>query len=138
MWYTGLAALQHGESSQIRDQTLGPCYKADSDPLCHQGSPMKILLQRVTKSCRFLCVCVFQNTLLLCLSVYNLEGYPGGCVIKNLPANAGVAGLIPHSGRSPELGNGNPLQYSWLENPTDRGAWCLVYRVPGLQRVRYD
>ena len=47
-------------------------------------------------------------------------------VVKNPPANAGDvrdAGLIPGLERSPEGGNGNPLQYSCLENPTDRGAW---------------
>ena len=47
-------------------------------------------------------------------------------VIKKLPANAGAtkdAGLIPGSGRSPGEGNGNPLQYSCLENPTDGEAW---------------
>jgi len=47
-------------------------------------------------------------------------------VVKNLLANAGDirdAGLIPRLGRSPGEGNGNPLQYSCLENPTDRGAW---------------
>jgi len=44
-------------------------------------------------------------------------------VVKNMPANAGDAGLIPVSGRSPGEGNGDPLQYSCLENPMDRGAW---------------
>ena len=47
-------------------------------------------------------------------------------VVKNLPANAGDirdAGLIPESGRSPGRGHGNPLQYSCLENPMDRGVW---------------
>jgi len=44
-------------------------------------------------------------------------------VVKNLPANAGDVNLIPGLGRSPEGGNGNPLQYSCLGNPTDRGAW---------------
>ena len=47
-------------------------------------------------------------------------------VIKNLPANAGDvrdAGSIPGSGRSPGEGQGNPLQYSCLENPMDPGAW---------------
>ena len=44
-------------------------------------------------------------------------------MVKNPPANAEDAGLIPGSGRSPGEGNGNPLQYSWLENPMDRGAW---------------
>ena len=42
---------------------------------------------------------------------------------KNPPANAGNMGLIPGSGRSPGGGHGNPLQYSCLENPMDRGAW---------------
>jgi len=47
-------------------------------------------------------------------------------VVKNPPANAGEAGdvsLIPGSGRPPGGGNGNPLQYSCLGNPMDRGAW---------------
>ena len=44
-------------------------------------------------------------------------------VVKNPPANAEDMGLIPGSGRSPEGGHGNPLQYSCLENPMDRGAW---------------
>ena len=45
-----------------------------------------------------------------------------GSVVKNLPANAGDAGLIPGSGRFP----GKPLQYSCLENPMDRGAWSAI------------
>ena len=48
-------------------------------------------------------------------------------MIKNLLTNAGdirETGLIPGVGRSPGVGNGNPLQYSFLENPVDRGAWC--------------
>ena len=47
-------------------------------------------------------------------------------VVKNLPANAGDVrdvGSIPRLGRSPGVGNGNPLQYSCLENPMDREAW---------------
>ena len=44
-------------------------------------------------------------------------GFPGGRVVKNLPANAGDMGSIPGLGRSPREGNGNPLQYSCLENP---------------------
>ena len=52
-------------------------------------------------------------------------------MVKNLPANAGDirdAGLIPGSGRSPAGGNGNPLQYSCLENPMDRRAWWAMVR----------
>ena len=51
-------------------------------------------------------------------------------MVKNLPVNAGDSGLIPGSGRSPGEGNGNPLQYSCLGNPMDRGAWQgIVHRV---------
>ena len=52
----------------------------------------------------------------------SLRGFHGGSVVKNPPANAGDAGLIPGSGRSPGELNGNPLQYSCLENPRDGGA----------------
>ena len=51
----------------------------------------------------------------------SLIGFPGGSVVKNLPANAGDMGLIPGSGRSPE--EGMALWYSCLGNPLDRGAW---------------
>ena len=43
-------------------------------------------------------------------------------VVKNPSVNAGDTGSVPESGRSPGEGNGNPLQYSYLENPMDRGA----------------
>ena len=57
-------------------------------------------------------------------------GFPGGTVVKNLLTNAGDTGSIPVSGRSPGGGNGNPLQYSCLENSMDRGAWqTLVHGV---------
>ena len=50
-------------------------------------------------------------------------GFPGGTVVKNPPANAGDSGSIPGSGRSPREGNGNPLQYSCLENPMNGESW---------------
>ena len=50
-------------------------------------------------------------------------GSPGGSVVKNLPANAGDIGFISEWGKFPGEGNGNPLQYSCLANPMDRGAW---------------
>ena len=55
-------------------------------------------------------------------------GFPGGSVVKNLPANAGDTDLIPGLGRSPAKGNGNPLQYSCLRSPMDRGAWWATVR----------
>ena len=50
-------------------------------------------------------------------------GFPGDSLVKNLPANAGDMGLIPGLERSPGEENGNPLQYSCLGNPVDKGAW---------------
>ena len=59
-----------------------------------------------------------------------LMGFPGGSDSKESACNAGDLGLIPGSGRFPGEGNGNPLQYSCLENSMDRGAWwATVYAV---------
>ena len=59
--------------------------------------------------------------------------FPGGSVVMNLPTDGGDArdmGLIPGSGKFSGKGNGNPLQYSFLGNPTDRGAWwATAHRV---------
>ena len=61
---------------------------------------------------------------------FGLDLFPGGSVVKNPPANAEAAGLIPGSGRSPGGGHGNPLQYSCLGNPRDRGdRWATVHGV---------
>ena len=58
------------------------------------------------------------------------RGFPGVSVVKNPPANAGNVGLIPGLRRSLGEGNGNPLQYSCLGSPMDRGAWqATVYGV---------
>ena len=61
------------------------------------------------------------------------EGFPDALVVRNPSANAGDtrdAGSIPESGRTPGGGHGNPLQYSCLENPMDRGAWqAIIHRV---------
>ena len=66
-------------------------------------------------------------------------GFPGGSVVKNPLANAGdkrEVGWIPGLGRSPAAGNGNPLQYSCLANPMDRGAWwVVVHRVAESQTL---
>ena len=57
-------------------------------------------------------------------------GFPGGSVVKILPANEGDRGSITESGRSLGGGNGNPLQYSCQKNPMDRGAsWVTVHGV---------
>ena len=57
-------------------------------------------------------------------------GFPCDTVVKNLPANAEDTGSTPGPGRSLGVGNGNPLPYSCLENPMDRGVWqATVYEV---------
>ena len=57
-------------------------------------------------------------------------GFSGDSVVMNSPVNADNLGLIPGSGSSPGEGNGNPLQYSYLGNPKDRGPWqAIVHRV---------
>ena len=57
-------------------------------------------------------------------------------MVKNLPANAGDAGLIPESRRSPGEGNGNPLPYSCLGNSMDRGAWQARIQRGAKSRTR--
>ena len=61
----------------------------------------------------------------LCYYRWLQRGFPDGSVVKNLSANGdtGDEGLIPGSGRCPGEGDGNPLQYSCLGNPMERGAW---------------
>ena len=54
-------------------------------------------------------------------------GFTGGLVVKNPLANVGDVALIPGLRRSPGEGNGNPLQYSCLGNPMDRGAWWTTF-----------
>ena len=74
---------------------------------------------------------------MLDIDQYIIKGFPGGSVEKESASNAGDAGdtgLIPGSGRSSGGGHGNPLQYSCLENPMDRGAWWVrVHRVTKSQ-----
>ena len=74
----------------------------------------------------------------LCLSgIYcGLCNFSGGSESKESACNAGDLGLISGSGRSLGEGNSNPLQYSCLENPMDRGAWWAA--VHGSQRVGHD
>ena len=61
-------------------------------------------------------------------------GFPGGSDGKESACNVGDLGLTPGSGRSPGEGDGNPLQYSCLENPMDRGGWQA--KVRGVVKSR--
>ena len=78
---------------------------------------------------------IYIHLIHLCVT----EGFPGGPVVKNPPAKAGDKGLIPGSGRSLGGGDGNPLQYSYLENSVDRGAWgAAVHGVAESQTQLSD
>ena len=59
-------------------------------------------------------------------------GFQGDTVVKNLPASEGDTSSTPGSEKSPGKGNGNPLQYSCLENSMDRGVWWAT--VPGVTK----
>ena len=65
-----------------------------------------------------------------------LLGFPGGSVVKNLPAYAGGAGSIPGWGRFPGAGNGLTLQYSCLENSMDRGAWRAIVHLVSKSQIQ--
>ena len=64
------------------------------------------------------------------------RAYPLNSVGEESACNAGDLGLIPGLGRSPGEGNGNPLQYSCLENPMDRGAWQATVHGVTMSRIQ--
>ena len=72
---------------------------------------------------------VVQLRFLLRFNLHLLLGFPGGSMVKNLPAIAGDADSIPGSGRSPGEKNGYPLQYCCLENPMERGSRGVSQKV---------
>ena len=67
---------------------------------------------------------------------YKCGSFPCSSVGKESACNTGDPGLIPWLGRSPGEGNGNPLQYSGLENPMDRGTWKAI--VHGVARIGHN
>ena len=69
------------------------------------------------------------------MDLEDIMGFLAGSVVKNLPANARVAGSIPVSARSPGGGNGNTFQYSCLGNPVDRGSWWAT--IHGVAKESY-
>ena len=65
-----------------------------------------------------------------------LLGFAGDSEVKASACNAGDLGLVPGSGRSPGEGNGNPLQYSCLENPREGGAWWATVHGVAKSQTR--
>ena len=83
-----------------------------------------------------LCLNALSVFLHLTLTHLPYQGFPGSSEVKASACNVGDPGSIPGLGRSPGEGNGNPLQYSCLENPMDGGAWWL--QSTGSQGVGHD
>ena len=79
----------------------------------------------------YVCVCVLTASSYKDTGHIGL-GFPGGSVVRNPPANARDVTSISGSGRSPGVANGNPLQYSCLENSLERGAWQAT--VHGVEK----
>ena len=71
----------------------------------------------------WLIACLSYTSLFITARQLSVKGFPDDSVVRNLPIDAGDRGSTPGSGRSPGGRNGNPLQYSCLKNPVDRGAW---------------
>ena len=74
-------------------------------------------------------VCLGGKGFLLVLKwdgLQGVRGFPGGSDGKESACNVGDPGSVPGSGRSPEEGNGYPIQFSCLKNPMDRGTWRLI------------
>ena len=114
------------EPTSIKSPALAGRFFTTSTP----GSPQLIIPY---------CILESYTILYITWKLLKSKGFPGGSVVKNPPANAWDAGdesLIPGLWRSLGEGKGNPLQYSCLTNPTDRGGWQAS--PWGHKRVRHD
>ena len=90
-----------------------------------------VVMKRCSPCCHKVC---FLDILFQFL--WSIKGFPGGSEVKASACNVGDLGSIPGLGRSPGEGNGNPVQYSCLENPVDGGAWWAT--VHGVAKSRSD
>ena len=102
-----------------------------SDTDLSEGISLRVLLKR-GREYRWL----KEGSILCQWKKAPLRGFPGGSDSKASTCNAGDQGSIPVSGRFPGEGNGNPLQYSCLENSTDGGAWWATVQGVAKSRTR--
>ena len=128
LYSTGNSSLLHGSLDGREVQGEMDTCACMAESLCHSSETITILLISYTliQNKRF-----FKNSVLRKSWANKInkmttmkKGFPGGSDGKEFACNAGDLGSIPGLGRSP--GHGNPLQYSCLENPMDRGAWWVT------------
>ena len=96
------------------------------------GNPISFSFFPLSTEERFMLITPMKVSVHFCTT----RDFPGGSDGKASAYNAGDPGSIPGSRRSPGEGNGNPFQYSCLENPMDGGAWWAI--IHGSQRVKHD
>ena len=121
--YNGLPLMTLGDKcllSEIKPWGLGAVKGRHKDPLSEGGWQRALsgLNQHFLESPKPMSLCIDIKT-----GSFFFLGFPGHSVGKESTCNAGDTDSIPGSGRSPGVGNGNPLQYSCLENSMERGAW---------------
>ena len=100
---------------------------------CHASGDFPAIFLSLISS---ICTAMWGYIYLAILYGLQLRGFPGGSEGKASACNAGDLGSILGLGRSPGEGNGNPLQYSCLENPMDRGAWRATVHGVAKSRTR--
>ena len=126
-YWRGLPFPSLGDRPDPGVEPASRALQVDSLPLSHQGNPHS-------------CCCKWQNFILFYgWAVFIALGFPSGSVVKNPPANGEDVDLTLGSRISPGEGNGNPLQYSCLGNPMDRGTWrAAVHGVTKSQTQLSD
>ena len=112
---------------------------SEGDQPAHTGDPSWCSESQLSslqpKPCHWVSLVLTALYLILPFT-WSYRSFLHSWVSQESACNAGDLGSIPGSGRSPGEGNSNPLQYSCLENPTDRGAWQVT--VHGVTRVGHD
>ena len=103
------------------------------------GANKSILKKKQNKLCTYVVLMTYIIKMYICSFNDNSLGFPGAQMVKKSTCSTGDLGSVPGLGRSPGRGHGNPLQYSCLENPMDRGAWwATVHGVTKSQTQLSD
>ena len=136
--WINLRFLHH--SVCLAESVMVRCSIASKLSFCHIWSVLHVTIGVASQNTRWIFLkyrlfLIKKKTIYFVLGYILLMDFPGVSVVKNLPASAGDSGSVPGLGRLLGEGNGNPLQYSCLGNPVERGAWRAA--VHGLAKESY-